>query len=484
MTKTKLSNRSRRNRRIGTIVILLAVVLSGAGYYYFNKSKSAGSTAPVIQTSTIRTGDIVLTATGPGSLIPSQEVSFGFKNRGKVADVLVNLGDKVQAGQVLAQQEKTTLTLEYNQAEANLAALSSPSAVAVAEQTLQDAKQAFATAKDSLQYLIGPDLLAAEDNASQAQADMLQAKAAVEKDASDKNKQALAVAETILSKAQENLAQAQRDYEGKYLLQTFYYPVRNDNGVTVSRDVAAPTATDIATARAAYDLARANLNDAQNFLDILNGNKTTDEVPASSSVTIAEAKTALDQAKENLDAAELKSPIDGTITSLSLNASDTVGASENVTISNMTQPYLVDTYLDETDWDKAVVGYDASVTFDLLPNNSYPGKIVRVYPALDSSSGYPLVHIVVQLNSKIQADLPAGSTASVDVTGGKALGVVLVPTSALKEVEPGKFIVYLMKNGQPVEQQVELGLQDILNAEVKSGLQPGDVVLTNATDIK
>ena len=61
------------------------------------------------------------------------------------------------------------------------------------------------------------------------------------------------------------------------------------------------------------------------------------------------------------------------------------------------------------------------------------------------------------------------------------MDAILVPNSALKEVEPGKYIVYLMKNDQPVEQTVEIGLQDILNAEVKSGLQVGDVVLTNAT---
>jgi macrolide-specific efflux system membrane fusion protein len=80
-------------------------------------------------------------------------------------------------------------------------------------------------------------------------------------------------------------------------------------------------------------------------------------------------------------------------------------------------------------------------------------------------------------------ELPVGATASVDVTGGTALDAILVPTSALREVEPGKYIVYLMKNGEPVEQNVEIGIQDILNAEISSGLQPGDVVLTNATDV-
>jgi len=189
------------------------------------------------------------------------------------------------------------------------------------------------------------------------------------------------------------------------------------------------------------------------------------------------------KAKANLDATELSAPIDGIITSISLNIGDIVGSSSVITISNMTQPYTMDAYLDEVDWDKAKIGYEASVTFDLLPDNSYSGKIIKVYPGLDSSSGTSLVHIVVQLDDNVNVDLPAGATASVDVTGGTALGAVLVPTSALNEVEPGKYVVYLMKNGEPVEQVVEIGIQDILNAEVKSGLQRGDVVLTNAADI-
>jgi multidrug efflux pump subunit AcrA (membrane-fusion protein) len=60
---------------------------------------------------------------------------------------------------------------------------------------------------------------------------------------------------------------------------------------------------------------------------------------------------------------------------------------------------------------------------------------------------------------------------------------VLVPVSALKESEPGKYIVYLMQSGEPVEQEVEIGLQDLLYAEMKSGLQSGDVVLTDATTV-
>jgi RND family efflux transporter MFP subunit len=253
--------------------------------------------------------------------------------------------------------------------------------------------------------------------------------------------------------------------------------------VTKQRELIAPTDAELLNARAAYTLAVSNLNDAQNYLDVLNGMKKPEEVPTSSVTSITDAKLTFDSAKAALDATELIAPISGTVTAVDINVGEDIGTSAVVTISNMDQPYTLDVNLDETDWDKAKVGYTASVTFDLLPDDNYPAKILQVYPMLDDSSGTSMVHIVVQLDHQISADLPVGSTASVDVTGGEALNAVLVPVSALKVVTPGTYVVYLIQNGKPVEQQVELGLQDILNAEVKSGLKPGDVVLTDATKV-
>ncbi len=466
-------------------VIILAIALSGAGYYYYTKLHvNKNNNEPVVATSTIGTGDIVLTATGPGTLIPSEEVSFGFKNSGQVSNVLVKLGDNVQAGQTLAHLDNRTLELQYQQAAANVAALSSPAAIASAAQAVEEAKQKLASAKNDLQKMIGPDMMIAEGQVASAQQDLQVAQAAVTKDPSAVNQQKVSEAQSNLKKARDALTYAYYNSSNAYTLETFTYPIRNDKGTTVRRELIAPTDAELLGARAAYELAQANFYDAQNYLDILNGVQKVDAVPASSITSITDAQLALDSAKAALDAAELTAPISGTITSINLNVGDNVGTASVITISNMNQPYLIDTSLDETDWDKAKVGYSATVTFDLLPKNTYSGKIVQVYPKLDDLSGTNMVRIVVQLDQPIKVDLPSGSTASVDVTGGKAIGAVLVPTSALKNVGSVKYIVYLMKNGQPVQQEVQIGLQDILYAEVKSGLKRGDVVLTDATTVK
>ena len=478
--------RRKSSERITNIWMILslivpAIVLIGALYLYL--TSQVNNEEDIIETSTIDTGDIILSATGLGTLIPSEEVSFGFKNSGEVSKVLVNLGEQVEAGQVLARMESSTSELKYKQAEANLAALSSPAAIASAKQTVLEAQESLASARDDLQFMIGPEMMVAEERVANAQDELEAAKAAVEQDPSDANKGKVSEAELALAQAEETLTYAYYNYSNSYTLETFTYPIRNDQGTTIRRELIAPTDAALLAARAAYELAQANLEDAQNYLDILTGIKTTEGMPASSVTSLTEAKLASDAAKAELEAAELTAPVSGTITSIGLNEGEEIGTSAVVTISNLNQPYTLDVYLDETDWDKAKVGFETTVTFDLLPDNVYSAKVIQVYPMLDDSSGTSMVHILVQLDTSISADLPAGSTASVDVVGGEALDVVLVPVSALQETESGSYVVYLMKNGEPVEQEVEIGLQDILYAEVKSGLERGDVVLTDATAV-
>jgi HlyD family secretion protein len=126
----------------------------------------------------------------------------------------------------------------------------------------------------------------------------------------------------------------------------------------------------------------------------------------------------------------------------------------------------------------AKIGNKVNITFDLLLEQTYPGTVTLIYPELSESFESSLVHLVVQLDQSLSQDLPAGTGATVDVVGGEAMGVVLVPLEAVHETEDGKSVVTVLQNGQPSEREVELGLQTETYAEIKSGLEAGEIVVT------
>jgi len=153
-----------------------------------------------------------------------------------------------------------------------------------------------------------------------------------------------------------------------------------------------------------------------------------------------------------------------------------------LTIADLSSLYL-QTYIDESDYAQFKVGNAATVIFDALPDQTFTGKVVRVDPVLSTSSGTSVASGLVQLDAT-STPLLLGMTASVNVVSAQARNVVLVPLAALHEISAGHFEVSVVRDGQPTPQAVEVGLQDQVNAEIKSGLQPGDVVSTGLVATK
>jgi RND family efflux transporter MFP subunit len=248
--------------------------------------------------------------------------------------------------------------------------------------------------------------------------------------------------------------------------------------------VIAPSDAEVAAARAAYQLAIEKQKEAQAYLDFLNGKALPQDVPGSSLTSLVDAQNALQTAEDNLAATQLTSPITGTVTDLTASVGDYVSASSIVTVADLSQPYTIDAYFDAEDWSNIQAGYEADAVFDILPDNTYVGKVTVVYPELGGSSNASLVHATIKLDDMVSSNLPMGASAAVDVTSGRAENVTLVPIEALHETSPGQYAVFVMENGAPRLHVVQVGLKDLINAEIKSGLQVGDVVTTGITAVK
>ncbi len=196
------------------------------------------------------------------------------------------------------------------------------------------------------------------------------------------------------------------------------------------------------------------------------------------------AQMTLDQAKEKLTGGTLTAPFDGTILSVAGKVGDEAGTSAFITIADLAHPQ-VEFSVDETDMDKVAMGETATVSFDAIPDRTFTGKVIRIYPALVTSGGYQVLQGLIQLDLSKETSTPTlvkGLNATVELVQASAQNVVTIPVQALIDLGGGQYGVMVVgADGQPRMKVVEVGLQDAASAEIKSGLSVGDVVTTGST---
>lgn len=475
---------------IGIIALLLIGGLGGLAYYRLVYLPAQATTdEPQMQTAVVRQGDLVIYASGTGTLIAQSEASFGFETSGQVTKVNAQVGDVVEAGQVLAELNSESATLAYEQAKRAVDELTSPVAIATAKQAVAAAQDEVVTARTDLQYLISPAVQIWQERLAEAEETLALAQVEAAANPSAETNQKVTDAQAAVALAQANIASAQQDYPA-YVKNTFtetetnprtgeekviYYTDEDGDRYT---NVFTPSETDIAAAQAAYDLAKATHKEAEVYLAALNGEEIPANATGASLATFIDAKENLDAAQEELANTQLTAPISGTVMSLDLNVGDFVTSGSPIAqISDLTHPSL-EIFLDESDWLYVNVGNEVEVTFDILSSRTFKGKVIQVDPGLYSSNGTSSVRAIVSLDAVDDSfNLPLGTSASVDVTGGSAQNAVLVPLEALNK-NGDQYIVYVLENGVPTERVVEIGIQDTLYAEVLSGLEAGETVVT------
>ncbi|HBN91122.1 MAG TPA: efflux RND transporter periplasmic adaptor subunit, partial [Hyphomonas sp.] len=82
-------------------IIAIIVVLAAGGAVWFAKSNLANSTTPTYETSAARTGDIEVTISAAGTLVPKEMVEVGAQVSGQLEELFVDVGDEVEKGQLL-----------------------------------------------------------------------------------------------------------------------------------------------------------------------------------------------------------------------------------------------------------------------------------------------------------------------------------------------------------------------------------------------
>jgi HlyD family secretion protein len=518
-----------KKKRVWLILLLLAVV-AGSGYAYYAQTVRAAQEEeePAVQTTIARRGDITVSATGAGTVIAAEEIELGFTSNGRLTEMLVQVGDEVEAGEVLARLDDSGAQEALANAELKLAqaamqndAAATQTGISYDEISVAQAQinldQVQAELDALLNWEVDPDeiaLLEANVAAAEAAHNAANGQAA----ASSNN---IAVSAINVDQAERNLATVQEAYNKAWDSARDWElndPFRSEM-LKAERE---GTAEALLRAQEALRVAELNYNataagssssgianaetsvlSAQQALAEALAGPTAEEIEAAeiavrqaelsyqqallnqeaNAISLAQAELDVASAQAAVENTVLTAPIGGTVTTVNFdvgeNASGTV-----IVLADLEQP-LLEVYLDETDMGMVGMDYEVVVVFDALPEESFTGRVVQVDPTLINSNGVSALRTLVRLDEESFAKpqtLPVGLNGTAEVIGGRAQNAVIVPVEALREIGDGEYAVFVMEEGEPRLRMVEVGLMDFTFVEITAGLEEGETVTTGIVE--
>lgn len=468
-----MSRRKKRSsRRIFTVIIFILLVLGSSGYYYYDQVYLPAQVTPEpeMQTTKVRTGDIIITASGLGSVVPASEVALGFKTGGVVAKINAVVGETVEEGQILARLDDTDIQIQILQTQRDLEYLTSPYAIAAAEQALIEAQEALQDAEYDNNALQAGNRTS-DSVINTTNAELLLAQERVDKAQENHNQ--------VAHLPEDNLNRATALTELSEAIEARDAILRELNWYTTG-----PSEFDQIVLDGDVAIAQAEVAAAQSYLAALKGEPLPEDLfigPALNELWKAESDQI--NAQLAMENTTLQAPFSGTITSLDANVGQAVGTTPILTLSTLDTLWL-EFYLEESDLSLLATGHQLVVVFDAYPDNEVQASVVKINPALTIFDGSPTVQAWAQLPSDIELRLYAGMSADVELIAAETKDALLVPVQALRELAADSYAVFVLGDDGELEMRpVEVGLRDFANAEILNGLEKGDVVSTGSVDL-
>jgi HlyD family secretion protein len=523
-------------KRTFWIVLLAVIVLAGGGYAaYAHWIAPSRAAQPTYQTAAVTRGDVSITAEGSGTLVAPTTLNLAFSSGGTLAKLRVQVGDKVQAGDELARiddtdarQAVTDAQLQVKQAAANLADQKDTTklvqAVDQAQIGVAQAEASRTSAQFNLDQLLNwqpdqPTVESAQIAVAVAQADYQTAVTTARHRGDQLTSSQVSLDETIgslqdaqkayvqamdsardfepsigasreaaaaaLERAQENLQVAQASYN-LASIDTTASDIENARSKVLDAQISLDTATtppdesQIEPARISLQQAELSLNQANLNLQAAQAALQVDTTSAE--VALETANLSLEAAQRALEQTVLTAPISGTVTEIDGQVGEDV-AGTVIILANLDAPQ-VEFWVQETDMSDVAVGHAVSIVFNALPNLTFNGKILRVDPVLVTVSNVSAVQAWTSIDTTTPhpVALLGGMNADVTVIAAEATNVLIVPVQALRNLGQDRYAVFVVQANNQLElRPVEVGLVSLVYAEIRSGLQEGEVVLLSAT---
>lgn len=477
---------------------------------------SRGSDTVALNTTTVRTGDVIQEVGVTGRVKSSSAVNLAFEKSGRVAGVYASVGQRVGVGTTLAEVESSSARASLIEAEARLSELkrgSRPEELAVKKAEIakyaQDLTNAYGGVGDILNdaYTKADDALHTKttgifsgykstsykytfsvcDSQLAFAGEQLRLSAELELDTwRSENTSSLGVSDASIMDLALNRTTA-------HLSNTLAFLDSVSRALTL----------DCTVSNTAYDTYRANINTARaNINTALSSVNTKKQTIATLALALAKVKNELSlleagTANEVISAQEARvlsargeltkyrvtSPIQGIITKVDIKEgeSTTVGKSVFSIISDAS--FEIEAYVPEADIAKIKNGDDARVTLDAHGSDViFKAKVSAIDPAetiIDNVPTYKTILHFIESDTRVKS----GMTANIDIATASRKNVLFVPERSLITKDSGKYVRAVGPNGTTTDILVTVGLKGSDGfIEILSGISDGAAIIMTPRD--
>ena len=412
---------------VGAAAALVAgvAILYGVSRFTAQSDSSSGSVAPI---EVVR-GNISVTVPASGQFEPTTSTTVrpdpNLPQR-QVTSVLVKVGDRVEAGQVVATLDSSGLDINLSYANANY----------LAQKAKLDLYRNY-TAKNNL--------VQAESSLAQARLTLQSAQAAFDgmvklADQELASKASLLDAENALHNAQAAVQNAQNSVDS----------LKGDQSVDELQQLLAAVAEAESTLRT----------------DQLIYNAASIRTPVSGIVSAV-----------GVSVGDLVSAT--SVVTASDSGSSTVSQSSSICTVVNNDPEVLQALIDESDISRVRVGQHATVTPVAYPNEHIDGIVTSISQEAVTSSNVTTITAYISVPNA-DGRILTGMNADAAITVSERKDVLMLPASVITKDGNGG-AVRVEAEGNFVTRHVELGVTDGTHTEILSGVRSGELVFPVST---
>jgi HlyD family secretion protein len=458
-------------------VVVVAALVGGILWWTRRAAQPAGET----RSATVERGTLLVAVSASGSIDPHQRVNLTFETPGRVAEVAVEVGSTVKAGDVLARLDTAQLALQVRQAQAGLAATEAqlaqleappqPEQVASAEANVRAMEAQVSAAAANLDQLAA-GATAAQIAAAEAQVASAQMQYEVAVDAHDATMRCATINLPDGSTREVCPGLGQAEEQARYNLNAAEQALAAAQA-QLDELLAGANADQVRATRANLTAAVAQRDAAQAQLDLLLAGATDAQI-AAAQAQVDQARAALELTQLTLEHATLRAPFAGVVATVNVRAGEISPAGLPAIALLDASAFGIAVSVDEMDVGRLAEGQNAQVTLEALPGVVISGTVEHIAPAARLEGGVVYYDVTIGL-SPTDAPIRADMTANATIVVQELTDVLLVPTWIVRvDRSTGQTYVDRQVGNRTERVDVELGVRYEGMAQVLSDLAEGD----------